>query len=180
MGYLVFIAVCVIAYLALDFWVNGSRQVYKYTDIPAALEAGILPLTRRSLDGHRTFVFHQASGSLLQILKRLPRNAVEAHVSLKLSKLRVPEPARYDLEKGRGYRRMRLRPRGSFSPWRLPSPSKASPVEEADCGASLKTLESTIRRMLSEEGAGEEGLVLYVWGDMKGGVNRTYGTFTDT
>ena len=128
----------IVLYVAFSLWYRELRVIYKCRSVSEAWGAGVLPLVRRSLNGHRGCVFHQASGLLVQITKTLAGGGNDAKINLHMVKVRVPNPGRFNMDAGRRYRRLPLRPRGSILRWHLPSVRKAARLSEVACGGSLE------------------------------------------
>jgi len=167
--YLYAVVILVMLYIGFRVWSSWYRLVYRLALPSSEFEECVMPWVRSGGNGHHISIFHQRSGVMILIKKHLPLNVPEAKVSLRVTKMRIPQPAKYQPQRGREsvVRQWTFR----WVPWRyLPSAKKGEILERVNCGGSLKRTFAQVYRMIREEPGIGDGAIFCVWA----GVGRSW------
>jgi hypothetical protein len=169
------------AYIVLVVTCRGKLILYKLESIGQVIGKCLVPWTLHGWNGHRVFVFHRESGVMVQVIKTLSRNWLDADVNLRVRKTRLSDVASYDFERGW---RVPLRHCSQFSPLsvsfkQLPPQDAGTLVKEVDCGSSLAAMQDAVIRMIAGDSSIPQDAVFHVWTNGKGGSTYVLGGFAD-
>jgi len=161
MSFLYLVAAIAIGLVLLEALNRLVKGINKRSSVSVTFEEAVVPWMMRGFDGTRAVIFHQPSGTLIQVIKGLhPRAALNGVVNMRVTRGRVSNPGAYNLEWG-------WKPSwGGCTAvpfWRLPSPKAMILDEEVECGASLRAVRQVLERMMDEAFGQELNHDFYYW-----------------
>jgi len=157
-----------------------ARAVHQRLPLPHLFSHCVAPWILGGFDGTRVVMYHQSSGMLIQVLKRLSARRTDAVASLGVAKTQLPKGKAYEPSKGWRLPIKRL-PYACVIVWRwrLPSPYRdGEEMARIDCGASLARVKEALAKLTSEDPRIGEDPTFYVWLE-NGAARRVMGRFED-